>query len=829
MKQILFFLAFSLIYSGFSQYSIQGKIMDAKTGEVLAFANISVDSHTGTVSDFDGYFTMLVPEKYKQFKVSYIGYKTQFVTIKSNQKKYVVKLQPSTESLGTVVINGKYVNPAIALMKRAIKHKSKNDYRKSIYKYAYTKYYKFLVSAYTDKIKNEFDTIYNKEDKIVRIDSSLYELKNDLKDKDMFIMETVSKINAVGGTEKAKVMAQRVAGLKNPMYELLALQLAGQSVYDDSYKFLFQKYLGPFSSVSLKQYDYEIDDTLQIQNRDVIVVDYKNTKKPLISGKIFLDKQSLAIAKMTLNSYKEYQLNSTQYFTYYPEKKVWFPNHSDLDIKKAEKKDGLSIGSAVSITSKNKRNDSLRHSNNKSQLDYMYALSQSKISDVQFGNIYNDKIKYDMEVAPLASKQSEEVWKKYRGLQHSARELNTYKFIDSISEKEGVEKGIYKYKRLLNGRFPVSKYADLDFLHLLDYNRYEGLRLQLGGVTSEQLSNRFSAEAYGAYGFKDKDFKYSGKLKYKLLHRTQTYISARYYKDVQKASEFSLFDNGQLFQIPIHVNDDKFVMEQGYSIGLSHLIYPKLKIEANFTHVDTDTKFDIPFHPGRIEFPVKDLTYIHTRMSFTPFSKYLLSAEGRKMVSDGYPKFYVSYEQSLPQWQNSNADYYRLDLQIDMKKAYLNHDFTEALIQVGYADNNAPLSKLYKPASNYYGSRNLLKSFNINKKFAFETMKDLEFVDNFLVTSFLQHTFTGIKLGKKHSIDLRLLSRAAWGLSYDNNTYNGIGSMNHVYIESGIEFKRLFSALGLGFYYRMGHYALPKPIDNLSIRLTINPVKVLGK
>ena len=830
MKKLFIFLLLIGMQKAYSQSTIRGKIYDATTGEPLAFANISLGKNTGSVSDFDGKFELKTKENIQGFEVSYIGYKSQTVHLIPGKKFYEIKLTPSAENLGTVVINGKYVNPALALMKKAIHLKKENNYQSKLPEYAYTKYLKFLVGADVDKIEQEFDTVY-KNGKVYKIDSTFYKFKQDLSDKHMWLFESLIKINAHKGREKSEVIATRTAGLKKPMYEFLAVQVSGQNLYDDHYKFLFQSYLGPFSKLSFKQYRYEIDDTINLQGRPVIVVDYINTRKPLISGKIFLDKQSLAIAKLTLNTYKDFQLNAVYNFDYITGSDIWFPSKIQMMIKKAAKEKGIKFGNSIAVTPThrdtivNKEGDTLVYKNKKTELDYTYVRYTVRIFDVKINEVYPEKIKYDLQVHPMAYKRNQDFWERYTHQKPDAKESNTYHYIDSIAEKENIEQKMTQLKKIFSGYYPVGKYIDADFLHLLDYNLYEGFRLQLGGKTSENFSDKLRLSSYIAYGFKDKEFKYSGSLRYKLWHKTQTYFQLTYAKDLEKSGAFPSFFKSSLVWTEHHLADAHFYMQQAYQVDFSHLIFPVLKVDLNFTQGNTTTEFEIPYHEGRLEFNQKDLAFVRTNIEFTPFSKYYLAPEGRKLLKDGYPKIYLSAEKNLPGLQTDLTDYYRADVQTLIKKTYLNRDYSELLVRVGFASQGAGIDKIYQPVTNNPGGSNPLKAFNLTRRFAFETMKDYEFADNFVVSAHLQHTFQKLKISPKNDMDIRLIGRAAYGLSYNANRYTGIHSLYQTYYEAGIEFRRLLANYGLGFYYRLGAYAHPDVIDNLSIRLTINPFK----
>ena len=817
----LFFISFQI----YGQRTIKGKLTDSETNVPLAFANLSVSDDEGTISNAEGFFNISVSENVKEIEITYIGYETKTIHLQPDKNYYNIQLEPQAETLDVLVISGKYVNPAIALMQRIIKEKPNNDYRKKIKKYSFTKYYKFLVTADSDSINGALDSIYH-NGKFAKIDSSMYETKKHLEDKDMFLMESVLHVNTSNGIEKNNVIASRTAGFKNSMYELLAMQVSNQNVYDDNYKFLIKKYLGPITKLSLKQYQYEIDDSITIQNRKVYVISYKNTVKPLISGKLYIDKNSLAIAKMTLNTYEQFELQTTHEFTYYPKHDAWMPKQSKMHIKKAKKKDKLVLGDGMFVIRKNKENDSISHSNKGNSLDHIYAKSKTLISELSIGTLHNEKITYNLQVTPDSNKKSKEFWDRYKDHELSERDQNTYQYVDSIAKEDGVEKKIYTLRKLATGYYPFGVF-DADLVHLLDKNEYEGYRISLGGKTNEKLSNRISLSGYVAYGFKDKELKYKAKTTYKLRHLSQTYTHFSYTNDLKPIASFGTVGSDVFTDVLNYTSYDKFYKHQSYELGLSHLLANTLKVKANYKYQDLEQKF-MPRYVGQLKFRNSDAALAQVKFEFDPFSKFYLDPNGRNKMKDGYPKLYFNIEKNIPAWQESNADFYRLDFQSVYKKTYLNKHYSEAFVRFGYASQQAPFHFMYAPSSNSYDTtgqawyNKVHTSFNSN----FETMNNLEFVDNFVSILHLSHTFSSVKVTEKFNFDLALKGRAAWGLSHSNR-YLGVQSMRKGYFETGLELNNLLKislfGFGVGAYYSLGEYAYENPMDNLSVKITFKP------
>ena len=106
----------------FAQVKISGVVVDEQN-ESIPFANIVfVDSNTGTVSDENGKFYLESKNTYTKIEVSFIGYETKIVSIKSRDFNLSITLSEAASQLDEVFIySGKVKkkgNPAIAILKK---------------------------------------------------------------------------------------------------------------------------------------------------------------------------------------------------------------------------------------------------------------------------------------------------------------------------------------------------------------------------------------------------------------------------------------------------------------------------------------------------------------------------------------------------------------------------------------------------------------------------------------------------------------------------------------------------------------------------------------
>lgn len=84
--------------------TIKGEVTDAQNGEALIGATVIVEGEKGgTVTDFDGNFSLQVSSSAKKIKVSYIGYIDKVLSISDNMK---VKLESDSKALADVVVIG---------------------------------------------------------------------------------------------------------------------------------------------------------------------------------------------------------------------------------------------------------------------------------------------------------------------------------------------------------------------------------------------------------------------------------------------------------------------------------------------------------------------------------------------------------------------------------------------------------------------------------------------------------------------------------------------------------------------------------------------------
>jgi len=103
---VLFCLLLS-VYVGFAR-TISGTVIDASTGEEVIGASIMVRgaAEVGTITDFNGHFSLSVPDNATHVIVSFVGMARQELPITAVMN---IRMQPDAELLADVIVTGKQV------------------------------------------------------------------------------------------------------------------------------------------------------------------------------------------------------------------------------------------------------------------------------------------------------------------------------------------------------------------------------------------------------------------------------------------------------------------------------------------------------------------------------------------------------------------------------------------------------------------------------------------------------------------------------------------------------------------------------------------------
>ena len=151
----LFFLLLSLLTQAQKETVITGRVTEKGANSGIPFVNIYFKgSFIGTVTDFEGNYSIITTSPKDSIYVSLIGYKSKAKPVKKGQTQAInFQLSPEALNLTTVEVRPG-INPAIRIIKNAQKNKDKynRDKLKSVQYTSYTKQ-EADVDNVTDKMR----------------------------------------------------------------------------------------------------------------------------------------------------------------------------------------------------------------------------------------------------------------------------------------------------------------------------------------------------------------------------------------------------------------------------------------------------------------------------------------------------------------------------------------------------------------------------------------------------------------------------------------------------------------------------------------------------
>lgn len=512
MKHLLSLNCFSLMFLWAAiahAQSLKGKIVDASTRQPIAFAVVALpDGSSATLSSIEGDFELKIPKNLPYVKVSQLGYKPVAAELPLNGPIY---LQANITKLREVeILPGR--NPADVIIEQVIKHREEHN-PENLPAFKYQGYSKFVCA-----LKQNADAKSSgiKEKKSFNTDS-MY----------LFLSEALTeKIYKRPGKVKERVIAARVSGLQHHSFSILASQIQSFSFYNDLTSIDQKAYINPIKEGTFKRYFFNLLDTLYNQQDTTFIISFapkRNAHFEALKGTLYINKADFAIK--AVNAYPAdtsaaLSIKITQLY----EKvngRTWFPSQLNSQV-------------SFKLESTNPATFIMQGKTYLKYVDLHPNLVFVKFDDI----VLNDS---SMEAA-----YAEKILDTARIQNLNRVEKNSYYTIDSLGEKIKLDKQLFVIKTIATGSIPYKK---LDFLlpYILDYNRYEGLRLGLGLESNEKLLKKLKLGAYVAYGLKDNGLKYGTWLRIPLQDRLRTELKLTYKHDVQEpASNQFLRINGLL-------------------------------------------------------------------------------------------------------------------------------------------------------------------------------------------------------------------------------------------------------------------------------------------
>lgn len=808
-----------------AQFQISGIVTDSNNTP-LPFATITTSDNSNTITDVDGKFIFKTIAESGTFTVSYIGFQTKIIALLENKKFYTVSLSQKTDDLKEVIVSNE--NPALTIIKKVIANKNNNNPQKKLSSFEYKTYNKLIVTANPDSIDGRIDSSavykdFNK--KKINIDSSDYKFKEIISKQHLFQTEKVSQYQFGNNKLKEIVLGTKIAGFKNPIYEVIAFNLQSISIYDNKYELFETKYENPISNTAPATYNYKLLDTVNIKGRETFMIYFKNKHKRKTSGLegvLYIDSQNFAVAKAVMRIKGVLDISGIHEFDYVPNEKVWFQSNTTFKIVKGKNDDDIKIlGGTIQFDGDVSEDFEPRK---KAASDFTYLLSESNNFDIHYNTetpIKNPSLY--IEIKDDASKKPEEFWNQYRKETLDQKSQKTYQLLDSLSVSRRIEKRLGLGRKIINGYIPIGP-VDLDLKKIISYNNYEGFRLGLGGVTNDKFSKDFRIEGYTAYGTKDGVVKYNLGAGVLLDQNTNTWLNGSYTDDVREIASTVFAVDKRVFKIydPRPINISTFYKYTSWKANVQTKIIPKTEAVVELARTYVEPKFDYLFNYNGQLYSSFIMTTAMVSIVWAPFSDFMQTPTGRTESDKRFPRFTFQYTQSLPNVLDNDFNFGKIDFKTEYEKKYLNGQKTSLLLQGGYAIGDVPLTHLYNTMPNNLTKETIIQRITFAGRNSFETMFFNEFFSSQYVFFQIKHGFERINIMKKVRPSLVLVTRMAWGNMEKPEQHVGptYKTLDKGFFESGIELNKIYKGFGLGGFYRYGPNQLPEFDDNIAVKIS---------
>lgn len=820
MKYFWLFLCFLITNSFVAQTKIKGQVIDFDSKVPIAFASITYNNNKLN-ADWEGKFTIEVKDYKLPIKVNFKGYYEKITYPEPKTINITIKLVTDLNEKKPEIFTENKVNNII---KKVIENRKSNDPEKSLSSFQYKNYEYVQVTANPDSISSKIDTIYKKRllrKPIIKLDSTNYKFKKFSEKQHLYQTEKVNLIQHTQKQSKETILATRMAGFQQPVYEYLGLKLISYSVYENPFEILEIPVQNPISNFGRRLYNYKLIDTVKIEGRSTyrIYFEPKKLNANRLRGLLYIDSQNYAIAKAHFRIYGVVNINATYTFDYRKDIAIWFPKNRKFRVSKGNNHEDIKIlGGTIKFSS------DLEELESKNATDQAYVNIESTPFDIEINkDITISKPRVKIEVPEKSLKRDNEYWSSFKKDSLDKRKLRTYTSIDSLSLSERIEHKVFLGRKIINGYFPISIF-DVDLRSIVKFNNFEGFRLGLGATTNTKWSEKYKVAFYGAYGLKDDELKFGITPSYLVDKKTETWVSASYSNDIFEIAQTNFVTDSRRFKIydPRPINISTFYNNKLSVLSLESKLFPKTTSYFGISHNEIQPLFDYTFINDNQAYTKYTIAAAQFALQWNPFSNYMQTPMGKIEYEKRHPKFSLQLTQTLPSILDNDFTFTKVDFKTYYELPYLSGQKSSVLLQTGIAFGDVPITHLYSIVPNNLNREAILQRITFAGKNSFETMFFNEFFSNKYASLQLKHTFNKIRLGYKINPEFTIVTRMAVGSNNKNNQHIGIAykTLEKGFFESGVECNKIFKGFGLVAFYRYGENQLANFDDNIAIKIS---------
>ncbi len=807
-----FFLFFSLFYTVI--LSAQSVITVSASDTSAPLQDVVVTCGTAVLGKTDTGGKLTFKSNCRTVKITLPGYFQENAIVGKEMRVTLTKKEAGLGGIETIVLEDVSDPKALAILDKVLEKYPVNS-PKSLPSYAFKSYEKISMDIDEDSIQYYDQSIRSNMlmmkalfGKPKTLPDSTVTIKDVFSNSKLFLWERAQEfLYSQKYGEKINVLDNRVSGLENPIYELMAFQSNRNEIPRQIRK------------QNRALYRFFLTDSVMVEGRENYVIRFresnqqKTTNRNKFNGYLYIDKATYGLKKIESRSNIQNNGNITSSWKYFSGK--WFLQNETARIKISDmaKEDSAKTDDDKPAETKKTR----KTEEPQSEPFRTYGFVTAEYFD--FRSPIEEKAE-DFKGYTFSVKNSDgSLLEKYRTEELSEREANTYSTVDSLSRSFPVERRATLYTSLLRGKYRHGN-LDFDLGQLIKYSQYEGIRLGIAAKLNEKFHPYISPDAYIAYGFKDGDFKYGAGIDIKTTLNKVSFFRAEYYNDVLAAGRFS--QNFWSFPMRImnggiNLHNSVFYQFEGAKFSFENDLSNSVSMRISAKRQNETAKFDYDYDNRGNHF--KNFA-VGLALKYSPFTKNIMTPSGKFSTQRKLPDFFFNAEQGL-EAIGGELNYTRFDfLAVHQLKGKLGT--TNMRLFGGLTLGDAPVWHQFT-MNGLSGNGNL--NFNLTSYLGFATMKGGKYYNDKFAGLYLAHRIPWyFKISKINTSSFDLIHRSVIGnMNQPEKHRFNYEKLDHLYQEIGLEWNNfLLGYFDIGVFYRVGHYATPKFSDNFAVQLKLN-------
>ncbi len=820
---------------------IRGIVRDSLTTAGIPYASVVlVGPNTGVVADERGIFEMSVTDiRSRSIKVSCVGYESKVVPLGTNSfNLYDVSLSALPTELKEVVVGrskySKKNNPALDFARRLRDRSSLTDPRAKHDYYSYDKYERISLGL------NDFDPS-DDNNAMLRKFAFLKEHvdTSEVSGKPVLNVSVKEKNSRVffrrsPRSEKEDVVAYRSVGVdeiatQENVRTLLEDMLREVDLYGDDIELLGNRFVSPLSRLAPDFYKFYLVDTVAVDGDSCVALAFYPHNKasfgfnghvyvPVGDSTMFIRRVEMSVPRdINLNFIEN--MHISQDFSRAPDGSR-LKNFDDLmlEIKVMPGTPGLYTRRSLAFTGH----------------DFKQPADTSIFS---FGG--------KERMSAIALDRDDDYWKTSRTIAMSRGEDRTSLLLQRLRSvplyywSEKVLKILFSgYVRTggADSRFdigPVNTFAS--------YNGLEGLRLRFGGMTTANLSPRWFAKAYGAYGFRDHKWKYGAEVEYsfhdKLYHAREFPVHSlrlTHSYDVDRPGQHYLFTNADNFVLSLkRMSDRRDTYRRLTKLDYTLELHNNFSLVASVANTRQEATHYLPFIDGygnSIGHFTENTVALQLR--YAPGEKFYQTKSTRVPVNLEAPVFVLTHTYSPAGKLGSRFGINKTEMNISKRFWLSVFGYVDAFVGGGHVWGKSCFLDLFIPNANL--------SYTIQPQ-SFALMDPMEFVNSSYVSWDVTYWLNGALLNLVPGVKkLKLREVVGFrGLYGGLNRRNTPGEENPEllvfplnadtrkmdqgpYMEISAGLDNILRCIRVDYVWRLSYRRTPYPIDHSGVRVALH-------